>query len=533
MIDVLIIGSGIAGLTAALNASKNGSKVLVLSKTYPTHSQSVQAQGGINAVLYDQDDSIESHIEDTYKASCQLANKEHIKIMCEKAKETILWLDSIGVPFNRTNDNKIAQRRFGGTNKIRTCYSSDYTGLKILHTLYDKCLSENIEFRNEHLFLDLIIKEKQCLGITALNIKEGLVKEFLSKTVIIASGGYAGIYSKNTTNSYSNTADAIAIAYKSGVELSNLEFVQFHPTTLEESHILISESARGEGGYLLDNNHTRFIDELKPRDEIARAIFERNQRNEKVYLDLRHLGSEKIKKLMPQERKLALEFSNIKIDEELLPITPAAHYSMGGIKIDINSLTNIKNLYACGECAQGFIHGANRLGGNSLLEIVTFGKIAGLHASKIAKETIYKNSTNQEFYESKLRINEIYSYPNLINFYEEKEKISKLLFQNLGLFRDENSMNLLLNELYKTKANITKMGLGDKSIHYNKNLIEFIEFINIIDASILICLCAIERKESRGSHFRTDFPKIDIKFEKNSLVKKFQDKTHINFEDIR
>lgn len=534
MIDVLIIGSGIAGLTAALNSSENKSKVLVLSKTFPTHSQSVQAQGGINAVLYDDnDDSIETHIEDTYKASCYLANKEHIKLMCQKAKETISWLDSIGVPFNRTNEDKIAQRKFGGTKKARTCYSSDYTGLKILHTLYDKCINKNITFKNEHLLLDLIIEENQCLGVTAFDIKEGIVKEFLSKTVIIASGGYAGIYSNNTTNSYSNTGDSIAIAYKAGVELSNLEFIQFHPTTLEESHILISESARGEGGYLLDKNHNRFIDELKPRDEVARAIFKKNQNDEKVYLDLRHLGLNKIMELIPQERKLALEFSAIKIEEELLPITPAAHYSMGGIKTDINSQTNIKNLYACGECAQSFIHGANRLGGNSLLEIVTFGKIAGVNALKTSKTVHPKTIMNQKSIKSKKEIDEIYLYPNLINFYTEKERISNLLFKNLGLFRDKSQMTLLLEELKELKLNIRKMGIGDKTVSYNKNLVEFIEFINMIDVSILVCSSALKREESRGSHFRTDFPLLNKDFEKASLTKSIDKEIVIRFEDIK
>ncbi len=534
MIDVIIIGSGIAGLTAALNASKNKSKVLVISKTYPTHSQSVQAQGGINAVLYDEnDDSVETHIEDTYKASCYLANKEHIKLMCENAKDTITWLDSIGVPFNRTYENKIAQRKFGGTKKIRTCYSSDYTGLKILHTLYDKCIKQNIEFRNEHLLLNLIIQNNKCLGVTTLDIKKGIVKDFLSKAVIIASGGYAGIYSNNTTNSYSNTGDIVTIAYKAGVELSNLEFIQFHPTTLEGSNILISESARGEGGYLLDENNNRFIDELKSRDEVARAIFEKNQKNEKVYLDLRHLGLNKIKELLPQERRLAFEFSNIKIEEQLLPITPAAHYSMGGIKTDINAQTNIENLYACGECAQAFIHGANRLGGNSLLEIVTFGKIAGLNASNKSKNVSIQVFENKKLHEEINKVAEIYNYKNEINFYMEKEKINNLLFKNLGLFRDESKMIFLLEKLNEVKSKIKDMGIGDKSKSYNKNLVEFIEFTNMIDVSILVCLSALKRTESRGSHFRTDFPMLNKDFEKSSLLKKINEEIQIVFEEIQ
>ncbi|MDD2886337.1 MAG: FAD-dependent oxidoreductase [Aliarcobacter sp.] len=530
MYDVLIIGSGISGLTAAINASNNKSKVLVVSKTFPTHSQSVQAQGGINAVLYEDEDSVDFHIEDTYKASCNLAKKENIELMCRNAKDAILWLDSIGVPFNRNSENKISQRKFGGTRKIRTCYSSDYTGLKILHTLYDRCIKEKIEFVNEHLLLNLIIENNQCIGITALDIQSGVVKEFLSKTVIIATGGYAGIYANHTTNSYSNTGDGIAVAFNSGVELSNLEFVQFHPTTLENSNILISESARGEGGYLLDQNQTRFIDELKSRDEVSRAIYEKILKNEKVYLDLRHLGLDKIKEFMPQERNLALEYSNIKIEEELLPITPAAHYSMGGIKTDINAITNIKNLYACGECAQANIHGANRLGGNSLLEIVFFGKVAGINASNDAKEVITIKSNPIQLDKDTNFIKDIYNYSNEINFYKEKESLGNLLFKNLGLFRTNTEMQEMLNILNDLEKNIKNMGIGDKSITYNKNLVEFIEFINIIKVSKLVTTSAIIRLESRGSHFRLDYPTQNIIYEKNSLIKDSEDS--IEFEDV-
>jgi succinate dehydrogenase / fumarate reductase flavoprotein subunit len=533
MIDVLIIGSGIAGLTAALNAKKNNSNVLVISKTYPTHSQSVQAQGGINAVLYENDDSVETHIEDTYKGSCKLANKDNIKFMCENAKDTIYWLDSIGVPFNRTSVNKIAQRKFGGTKKIRTCYSSDYTGLKILHTLYDKCINENIKFENEHMLLNLIIENNQCYGATFLDIKTGVVKEYKSKTVILATGGYAGIYNNHTTNSYSNSGDGIAVAFNAGAKLSNIEFVQFHPTTLENSNVLISESARGEGGYLLDKEMNRFIDELKSRDEVSRAIYEKIQRDEKVYLDLRHLGIDKIKESMPQERSLAINYSNIKIEDEILPITPASHYSMGGIKTDINAKTSIKNLFACGECAEASIHGANRLGGNSLLEIVTFGKVAGLNASNEAKEIKYNEFSSIQIDKDKKELDEIFEIENKINFYSEKERVGDLLFNNLGLFRTESQMQMALTELKKIKENLKYMGIDDKSKIYNKNLIDLLEFKNMIEVSIHVCICALNRKESRGSHFRLDYPNQDINYEKNSFVIKENTKIKVDFEDVQ
>lgn len=311
-----------------------------------------------------------------------------------------------------------------------------------------------------------------------------------------------------------------------------MEFVQFHPTTLENSNILISESARGEGGLLLDKDENRFIDELKPRDEVARAIYERILNNEKVYLDLRHFGLNKIKELIPQERKLALQYSNIKVENELLPITPAAHYSMGGIKTDIDGKTNIKNLYACGECAQSFIHGANRLGGNSLLEIVTFGKIVGLIASNNSKEITTIEYISNQLSLDKEFVSNLYKNQNEMNFYSKKEEISALLFEKLGLFRNESDMSILLEELKEIESNIPNMGIGDKSKIYNKNLVEFIEFINIVKVSILTALCAKERLESRGSHYRLDYPIKNDSYEKTSLIRKVGDKIEIEFEEI-
>ena len=533
MYDVLIIGSGAAGLSAALNAKENGSTVAVLSKTYPTHSQTVQAQGGINAVLYEDDDSVDIHVNDTYTASRGLANKENINFMCKNAKETILWLDKVGVPFTKNENSNIAQRKFGGTKKIRTCYSSDYTGLKIVHTLFDQCIKNDIEFINEHILLDFIIENDICAGVIALDIISGVVKEFKAKSTIIASGGYAGIYTNFTTNSFSNTADGLAVSLNANVNLSNIEFVQFHPTALVNSNILVSESARGEGGYLLNQDGQRFIDELKPRDEVARAIYEKIKANEKVYLDLRHLGLEKINEVMPQEKRLALEFSGIKIEEELLPINPAAHYSMGGVKTDINTNTNINSLYACGEVAQTSIHGANRLGGNSLLEIVTFGKVAGINASKNAKEIkSLEDIESKELSKQIQYIKEIYSYPNEINFYESKEYLGKLFFDNVGLFRNKKNLEFAIKELEIIKSKIPKMGVLDKSTEYNKNLVEFLEFINMIEIAEVIAKTALNREESRGAHYRNDYPEESKSYQKNSLIKKIDNNLVLSFEDV-
>lgn len=534
MIDVLIIGSGGAGLSAALNAKKKGAKVLVVSKTYPTHSQTCQAQGGINAVLnQDNKDSIENYINDTYKASHKLANKKNIELFCSNSKDTIEWLDSIGVPFSRNNNSNIAQRKFGGTKAKRTCYSSDYTGLKILHTLYDQCLKENIEFYNEHQLLNLIIKEKKIEGVTALDIQTCEIKEIKAKTVILATGGYAGLYNGFTTNSYASTGDGIASALKVGAKISNMEFIQFHPTALENKNILISESARGEGAYLVDSEGKRFIDELKPRDEVARAIYIKYEEGKKVYLDLRHLGLEKINETMPQERRLVQEFMQLKMEEDLIPINPSAHYSMGGIITDIDTKSSIENLYACGECSQSGIHGANRLGGNSLLEIVTFGKIAGVNAAIKAKEIkeIDKEESSQ-YLQEKENIEKIFKNDTKIDFYKRKKELGKLFFKNVGLFREEKSMQYTLNIILKWKEELNHIGINDKSRIFNKNLTDLLEYKNMIELAHIILISAMNRKESRGAHFRIDFNQIEKDYDLNSIISLEDNILNARFEEI-
>lgn len=531
MVDVLIIGSGGAGLSAALSAKKNGSNVLVVSKTYPTHSQTVQAQGGINGVLYEADDSVQTHIDDTYKASYNLSKKENTEYLCKNAKDTILWLDSIGVPFNRDENHNISQRKFGGTKQIRTCYSSDYTGLKIVHTLFDQCIKEELEFKNEYFLLELIVENGICFGAVFIDIKSGNIEKILAKTTILATGGYAGIYLNNTTNSYSNNGDGIVAALKAGAKLSNMEFVQFHPTTLATNSILISESARGEGAYLVDENGNRFIDELSTRDEISKAIYEKSLKNEKVYLDFRHLGLEKINKLIPQERKLALEFSNVKIENELLEIKPSAHYTMGGISVDIDCQSSISNLYACGECAEASIHGANRLGGNSLLEITVLGQKAGLNASSKAK-MIASKEDKYDITNIKMYIETIFDKENSINLYHIKDELSTNLFKNLGLFRDEEKINEMISLVDEIEKEFSKIGISDKSKIYNKNLIDYIELKNSLELSKIISLCAKQRKESRGSHYRIDHPMIDDSYSKSSYVEYKESKYTIDFEDL-
>lgn len=529
--DVLVIGSGGAGLSAALEAKKENIKVIVASKAYPTNSQTCQAQGGINAVLETtKNDSIEAFIEDTFSASKNIASKNSIKKMCESSEEIITWLDEIAVPFSRNEDSDIAQRKFGGTTKRRTCYSSDYTGLKILHTLYDQCIKKEIEFLNEYFFLDFIKEENIIHGAIFLNIQNGEVVKIFAKSIILASGGYAGIYEGFTTNSSMTTAEVIVKAYKSGAKLSNLEFVQFHPTAIKGSNTLISESARAEGAYLVDDKGNRFIDELSTRDEVARAITKKLINKEEVYLDLRHIDTKLIDELLPQEKILAKTFKDIDITKELLPIVSVAHYSMGGILCNEKAKSSLKNLFVCGECAQANIHGANRLGGNSLLEIIYSGKKAGTSAVENLKDTLIKEEIDVKDYQS--YIEEILSFTKVVNVLKLKKELGEKLFHYLGVFRNEKEMEELLEYLNKLETTLKTATIEDKSKIYNKSLMELLELKETVYMAKLVTKSALSRKESRGAHFRTDYDKSLNSFEKRSVVSLKETIDEITYEDV-
>jgi succinate dehydrogenase / fumarate reductase flavoprotein subunit len=504
MKDILIIGAGGAGLCSALSAKSFGADVLVVSKAYPTNAQTAMAQGGINAPLGNRDnDSLQSHITDTLKSSKGLAKEEMITKMCNDAINSIEWLESIGVPFSRDENSNIAQRRLGGATYKRACYSQDYTGLKILHTLYDNALKEGIEFLDEHYLLNFIKDKNRVIGVTLLDITKGEVIEIFAKSIIVATGGYGAIYHNFTTNAYGSVGDGISAIIRAGGEVSLMEFIQFHPTSLKNSGILISESARGEGGYLINSDGERFVNELKPRDEVSRAIIEEMERGQDIFLDIRHLGEEKLNELLPQEIKLCKLHENIDPLYEIIPIKPVAHYTMGGIDVDNNlSINGLDGIFAVGECSNSHIHGANRLGGNSLLEIVSMGRLAGENAYKYSKNSkiIYKNS--KQLRDDKEMINNIYNYSNKINFYKIRDYLGEELYLKAGVKREKKGLKTLLEEI--NNINIKDMGIGDKSRENNQNLVEFLEFINSLDIARLIVEGALKREKSIGAHYRED-----------------------------
>ena len=496
--DVLIIGAGGAGLTAALHAVEVGVSVRVLTKEYPTRSQTCMAQGGINAALGNNgEDSVASHVQNTLKSAHGMAKEEAVRHLCESAPEAVKWLDSIGVCFSRTPDAKIAQRSLGGASSPRACYAQDYTGLKILHTLYDRCLAQGIEILNEKFLLEVLKNENQVCGVRVLDIRSGEVEVYESKSVIIATGGYSRIYDKYSTNSTSTTGDGIAVAMRAGAKLKDMAFVQFHPTALKNSSILISESARGAGGYLVNTKGERFVDELLPRDEVARSINEQILLGEEIFLDIRHLGEAFIDEELPQERKLAKLYENIDPVHDLIPVKPVAHYTMGGIEVDDTSSTCIEGLYAVGECANHSVHGANRLGGNSLLELIVFGKQAGLNAAKYAR-----NNTAISCNDEKKELD--FNHAQTVDFYEIKEELGQLFYENVGIVRNEKDLQSAQKTILDIKSKLQQMGVLDTAKVYNTNKIEFLEFQNMLEIYEQVLRDAIDTKVSCGAHYRVD-----------------------------
>ncbi|MRI57985.1 MAG: succinate dehydrogenase [Epsilonproteobacteria bacterium] len=505
MIDLLIVGSGGAGLSAALRAKELGARVVVVGKHYPTEAQTSMAQGGINAAI-DPEDSVAQHIADTLASAHGLADREVVELVCQEAPEAIEWLDRIGTPFDREGE-RLAQRRLGGAKAPRACYAQDYTGLKILHTLYDNALKMGVEFVDEHFLLNIILHEGRAVGATFLDIRTTQVRQILARSVLLATGGYAKIYGKYSTNGFGSYGEGLAAAMRAGAKLSDLEFIQFHPTALAQSSILISEAARGAGGKLINSQQERFCDELATRDLLARAIYEELEKGLEVFLDITHLGEEFIEKNLPQERKLAILYEGVDPVCKPVPIKPAAHYTMGGIDVDRDLQTSIEGLYAVGECSNAKLHGANRLGGNSLLEVVVLGKRAAqkaLDGGMEPQESEYERTRMDRQF-----IHTLFGLPNKIDFMERREFLSKIMYRNCGVVREEAGLKGVLSVIRQHQRELAFMGIKDRSQLYNSELVQFLEYGNLLELSEAVLVGAIQRKESRGAHFRKDFPNTD------------------------
>jgi succinate dehydrogenase / fumarate reductase, flavoprotein subunit len=550
--DILIIGGGLAGLSAALHADPK-LKTAVISKVHPLRSHSIAAQGGINAALANHpegaDDTIERHAFDTIKGSDYLADQDAAELMCREAVPAMYELEHYGVPFSRFPSCTIAQRPFGGAGFPRTCFAADRTGMVLLHTIYEQCLRKNVKFYEEWLVTNLVVRDGKCLGIIAYELSSGRILPLMAKAVVFATGGYGRVYLRST-NAFINLGSGIGMAYKAGIPLKDMEFVQFHPTSLYGKNILITEGARGEGGYLYNNEGKRFMEdyapsamELAPRDIVARAIQTevdkgRGFENQYVHLDLRHLGREKILKRLPGIRDICIHFGGLDPIDTPIPIQPAQHYSMGGIDVDNDGASPVEGFYAAGECACVSVHGANRLGGNSLLDAVIFGKLAGRSASDYAAGAPDRSAHDKTVLGDALKLQKVVA--KLIesssgeNIYLLLHELKHLMSDNVGVFRDEKRLAKALHQVAELRDRYKKAFIYGTCLRYCQELVTYSEFDSMLDIAEVIILGALKRQETRGSHFRTDFPeRRDEEWLKHTLAEWTPDGPKISYRSVR
>lgn len=526
--DIVIVGGGGAGLYAAMEAMKANPRlsVAVLSKIYPNRSHTSAAQGGVNAALANTDkaDTVESHIFDTIKGSDYLADQDAVEVLCGDAPGIIRELENMGAPFSRLEDGTIAQRPFGGASKPRCCYCADKTGHTILQNLYEQCLRKGVNFFNEYFLLSLEHDNGALQGIIALNIKNGRIEAIPARSVIFATGGYAKMYWNRSSNAAGNTGDGQAVALRAGIPLKDMEFVQFHPTGLRKSGLLVTEGARGEGGYLINKLGERFMSryapqkmELGPRDLVSRSIeteilegrgFE-STAGPYVHLDLRHLGADLIKSRLPQIRELSMYFEGVDPIDEPIPVRPTAHYSMGGIDVDVDGRSVMKGVYAAGECACVSVHGANRLGGNSLLEILVFGKRVGRTAAEESQKNTPKAIDPSVAEEHRKQIRELMHQDRRERYGLLREELGKTLGDNVSIYRKEDLLKKGVEDIQELRERYKKIRVHDTGDVYNTNLVQVLELRNILDLAQTVAEGALVRQESRGSHTREDFPVRD------------------------
>ena len=528
--DVLVVGAGLAGMQAALHAARQGASVAILTKVHPVRSHSNAAQGGINAAMED-DDPWEDHAYDTVKGSDYLGDQDAIEVLCSEAPETIIELEHMGVIFNRGSVGQIDLRAFGGQARKRTCYVADITGQVLLHVIYEQLMKAGTTVYEEWFVTSLVHQDDAVCGVVAMDLRSGELQLIKAKAVVLCTGGSGRVY-EPSSNALICTGDGYAQAYRVGAPLMDMEMVQYHPTTLPSNGALMTEGARGEGAYLINANGERFMEryapnmmELASRDVVSRAeqteINEGRDINGCVLLDVRHLDRNTILQKLSQIRELGLEYEGVDIIEAPCPVRPGMHYMMGGIKTDIEGATFVKGLYSAGEAACVSVHGGNRLGANSLLDTLVFGKRAGTSAVLYAD-----NIPTPDIPDSRLQLDQELIQGILARDGESGERAATLrlamgqtMHEHVGVFREHTGLHAARAKMAELKARFKNVGVDDKGKIFNTDLLFALEVGLMLDVAEAIVASALFRIESRGAHFRTDYPeRNDDEWLKHTLV---------------
>ena len=519
--DVLVIGAGLAGMRAAIAAQSAGANAAIISKVHPVRSHSNAAQGGINAALTDRGDSWEDHAYDTVKGSDFLGDQDAIEVMCQSAGSSLIDMEHMGVTFNRDDEGRLGTRAFGGQRRARTFFVGDFTGQALLHVMFEQLIKSGVRSYEEWFVTGLIQEDGQVCGVTALEIRSGQIYAIRAKTIILCTGGLGRVF-EPSTNALIVTGDGMALAYNAGARLMDMEMVQYHPTTLSGSGVLISEAARGEGAHLLDKNGDRFLEkyapnmmELASRDVVSRAeqteINAGNGINGCVLLDCRHLGETLIKEKLSQIREIGIDLVGIDMVKEPIPIQPGMHYMMGGIKTGVDGLTNLPGVYAAGECACVSVHGGNRLGANSLLDTIVFGERSGNHAADAARTTEYVEfDVDARVKQEEERIQAILDRPiNGDRVASVRLAMGQSMNNNLAVFRNQAGMEETLRDLTDLSERYSKVSVDNKGRIFNTDLVFALELGFMLDCAETVTVSALDRKDSRGAQSRTDFPDRD------------------------